>query len=243
MVFLHPLPHDRSAWLYQVAHFATWFSTIAIDLPGLGDSPRARDGVTFSDLAAQCWDAVGDADEVILVGCSIGSRVAQFMAAERPARVRALVLTGGWSPPDDERFRTSITARIARYTAEGIAARRAHIEANYGPLFAGSDLAEHFTELWIERNARADAAGIVVLLRALLTPVPDDLHARIGAPTLVISGADDRGRASHALLAQRIAHAELRVIEGAGHICNLERPAAYDAAVVDFLRSLSLLAE
>ena len=242
MVFLHPLPHDRSAWLYQVARFATWFRTIAIDLPGLGDSPPARDAITFPALAAACWDAIGGDDAVILVGCSIGSRIAQYMAADRGEHVRALVLTGGWSPPDDTRFQTSIASHIARYTAEGIAARRAHLEGNYGPAFRGTELARHFTELWVERDGRADAASIIALLRNLLTPVPEQLHARIAAPTLVVSGGADRGRPAHALLAQRIPRADHRVIEGAGHLCNLERPAAYDAAVIEFLRANGLFA-
>lgn len=241
MAFLHPLPHDRAAWLYQTAHFSAWFHTVAIDFPGLGASPPASEGLTVADLAEACWDALSDDGPIVLIGLSIGSRVAQYMAAARPDRVRALVLTGGWSPPDDVRFRESIARHIDRYRAEGLAPRRAHIERNYGPLFAGTARARYFTDLWCQRNDRADGASIIALLRALQTPVPDDLHARISAPTLVVTGTADTGHRSHLGLAERIRGAEVREIEGAGHLCNLERPWEYDAHVIAFLRAHGLL--
>lgn len=241
VAFLHPLPHDRSAWLYQTAHFAAWFHTVAIDFPGLGASPHASEGLTIEELAEACWHELEADGPIVLIGLSIGSRVAQYMAAGRPDRVRALVLTGGWSPPDDVRFQGSIARHIDRYRTEGLAARRAHIERNYGPRFAATELAQHFTQLWCERNDRADAASIIALLRALQTPVPDDLHARISAPTLVVTGTADAGHASHLRLAERIGGAQVRAIEGAGHVCNLERPWEYDAHVIAFLRALALL--
>jgi 3-oxoadipate enol-lactonase len=51
MLFVHPNPYDRSAWLYQMAHFSTWFQTIAVDLPGFGRSPTATPGLTMAEIA------------------------------------------------------------------------------------------------------------------------------------------------------------------------------------------------
>src|SRR4030095_16628110 len=42
VVFLHPIPMDHSAWIYQMAHLSTWFRCIGIDAPGYGGSPTAR---------------------------------------------------------------------------------------------------------------------------------------------------------------------------------------------------------
>ena len=74
MVFVHANPMDKSSWLYQMAHFATWFRTIAIDLPGYGRSPRARAGVKLEDIAGACWEAVDEitTEPAVLVGLSIG---------------------------------------------------------------------------------------------------------------------------------------------------------------------------
>jgi 3-oxoadipate enol-lactonase len=244
MTFLHPLPTDRSAWLYQTAHFSTWFRTIAIDLPGYGSSPVATPGLTVAELADACWDAVDGTStgSAILVGLSMGSTVAQFMAAARPERTLALVLTaGGYFPAGDKRFHDNMRAAIAQFRGRGIAARENLLMRNYGPEFAGTERERWLTRVFLERNGTADVASIIETYRALDVPVPEDLHAKITVPTLVISGSADPGHAAHRVLASRIKGAELRVMQGCGHMCNVERPWEYDGYMIEFLRGRGLL--
>src|SRR5690606_38941247 len=76
MLFIHPNPMDSSSWLFQMAHFSTWFRCIAVDLPGYGRSPTASEGLTMDDIAEACWETVdrfAPGREAVLVGCSVGS--------------------------------------------------------------------------------------------------------------------------------------------------------------------------
>src|SRR6185295_9471323 len=87
LVFVHPNPMDHACWLYQMAHLSTWFRCVAIDLPGYGDSPSAQAGLTISDVAQACGEAVDEvtSDPAVLVGESVGSNVVMHMANQRPA--------------------------------------------------------------------------------------------------------------------------------------------------------------
>jgi len=40
LVLVHANPFDHDLWLYQTAHFSTWFKVIGIDIPAMGAPPR-----------------------------------------------------------------------------------------------------------------------------------------------------------------------------------------------------------
>lgn len=233
MVFLHPNPMDTSCWLYQMAHFSTWFRTIGIDLPGYGRSPAASAGVTMVEIANACWDAVDrvTTEPVILVGCSVGGWLAPHMDHLHPERTLAMVLTGVGYSPDKEFARR----RIASYSEHGVAFRRDHTYAVLSRDFGATPMAAYLADLFCERNERADASTIVAMFRALEQPDPEWLWSGISVPTLIVTGTEDNAHPRALALPEHIADCELVVMEGAGHACHLERPWEFDAAMVDFL--------
>jgi pimeloyl-ACP methyl ester carboxylesterase len=61
----------------------------------------------------------------------------------------------------------------------------------------------------------------------------------IAVPTLVVVGADDTPFLAAAdAMEARIPDARKVVIEGAGHAANMDRPAEFDRAVLDFLEDI-----
>lgn len=235
LVFVHPNPMDGSSWLYQVAHFSTWFRCISVDLPGYGRSPGAQDGLTLPDIAAACWDALdrlGAARDVVLVGCSVGSTVVQHMYHLRPQETRALVVSGaGWRPEKD------FTHRMSSYRRHGLDYRYEYTLDTLSPGFRDGPLAHWLARLFFERNGRADLATILRMFEALEVVDPPWLQQDLAAPVLIVTGEHDIAHQAAFALRDRLPRAELVVARGAGHACHLEQPWTFDAAMMRFLRA------
>jgi pimeloyl-ACP methyl ester carboxylesterase len=225
---------DHSCWLYQMAHLSTWFRTVGIDLPGYGRSPKARTGLTMTDLAQACWEAVDDVtrEPAIVVGLSTGSGVAMYMAQQRADRTLALVVSGA-------RYRRetagSQSGRAAKYAAEGLDHRYRHTLEDFSPAFRQTEMAQYFARLFQERNAWTDANTYRDLVAARSDPEPDWMHEGIRAPTLIIAGSEDKQYRSSLELQKHIRGAEHVTMHGAGHACNMERPWEWDKHFLDFL--------
>jgi pimeloyl-ACP methyl ester carboxylesterase len=76
-------------------------------------------------------------------------------------------------------------------------------------------------------------------LEALLSrPVQESLLGRIDCPVLVMTGAEDSwsGPAQHAAIAEAIPDSELVIVEGAGHMIQLEAPEAVNRAIASWLQ-------
>ncbi len=150
MVFVHPNPMDGSSWLYQIAHFSTWYRCVTIDLPGYGRSPRARRGVSLPDIAGGCWEALdglGAAEDAVLVGCSIGSTVVQHMYHLRPQQTQALVVSGaGWRPEKD------FAHRMSSYRERGLDYRYDYPLDTFSAQYREGPLAHWFARMFCERK-------------------------------------------------------------------------------------------
>lgn len=234
IAFVHPNPMDQSCWMYQTAHLSTWYRCIAIDIPGYGRSPTARDGLTTHDMAEACWEAIDDAlpgEDAILVGCSVGSQVVPYMYHHRPDKTAALVLAGAGYNPGKE----FAQKRIDAYSQHGIDYRWAYTFEDFSAAFRTTPLAHYFADLFAQRNESADLDTIIRQFKALQQPERDGHYEDIASPTAILTGSEDNSHQRAFALQARIPGSELRTLPGAGHACQIEQPGLFNRFMIEFL--------
>jgi pimeloyl-ACP methyl ester carboxylesterase len=240
LVLIHGSLLDRRLWDEQVPAFARQFRVLRYDARGHGESPSDR--VTYAhhrDLHI-LLRTLGIA-RAIVVGLSMGGRVAQHLALTHPELVSALVLVG--AAADGATVTAAMqTGRTAFAAAAARGDQDAAAEAFLRLWVDGPDRRPEQVDPAVRRHARAMALDALVhpaldgLDEAYDLPTPDQLRA-IRVPALVMVGEHDLTYMTESadLLARGIPGAEHSVVAGAGHLANLEQPAAFNRAILDFL--------
>lgn len=202
--------------------------------PGFGDSPEAERITTIDDIAYLWLDLLDELDlkNVLVMGCSLGGWIAAEMATKSCARIGRLVLAGATG--------IKIGGPFARDIADIYVLNKAELTTRtYADVSAAPDYAA-MPDAAVERIARNRLATVKFCWEPYMhnPKLKDRLH-RITVPTLVLWGANDRivttdyGRA----YADAIPGAKLEVIEGAGHLPQLEQPTKTLCALSTFLGS------
>jgi len=222
-----------------VEAFSARYRFAAWDARGYGDSddyPGALDFVDFGRDLERVLDHFATA-RAHLVGLSMGGRIARDFALNLPQRVASLTLANsspGYDALSPKEVQAYLAARqaplLAGKTPRDIAPERARqlVSRNPGPGVL-EELIESLAAL------RKDS-----YLKSIEASVTQDRAApmeRISVPTLVITSDEDRLYTPTLArdMARRIPGAEFVEIRGAGHLSNIEQPAQFNAAVLDFL--------
>jgi len=234
IAFLHGVGSDKSVWRPQLDYFRGERRAVAFDYPGYGDSDPTIEGMTRDDYATTILAAMTELgiDTAHLCGLSLGGVVAIAMCAAWPKRVRSLILADTFAEHPDGR---GIYER-------GLAASdnlRALAESRVDVLLAQPADPKIRSEV-VETMARIDPAAYRTGAKAVWLADQKERAAAIRVPTLVLCGAEDRITPpvlSNAL-ARLIPGAHCDLVEGAGHISNLERPVEFNALVGAFIRGV-----
>jgi pimeloyl-ACP methyl ester carboxylesterase len=203
---------------------------ITWDIRGHGQSDAPDDEALYSeklsleDMAA-LLDAMG-ADRAVVGGLSLGGYLSLAFHLQHRERVTALVLcdTGPGYRREEPRagWNTMATTWADDLERSGLAAL--------------ADSAE------VRAAHHRSAKGLALAARGILTQhdssVIDSLPS-IRVPTLVLVGEDDRPfLGATDVMAAKIPGAIKVVLAGAGHAANIDQPAAFDRALLDFLAPL-----
>jgi YbgC/YbaW family acyl-CoA thioester hydrolase len=245
VLLIHGYPLDRTLWAPQLAG-VEGHRLIAPDLRGLGlsDAPDLGYSMpTYADDLAALLEAL-QVDEVVLVGLSMGGYVAFEFLRRHRARVRALVLFDTRADADQPEVRRARDQQASLAREQGAAAIAAHLLPRMLAPGAAQSM-PHVVERVRGMMLAAPVAGIAGALAAMrdrsdstaLLATLDDL------PTMIVVGEEDAmtpvelARA----MASVVPGARLEVVPDAGHLPPLEAPAAVNALLADFLKSLPAL--
>jgi pimeloyl-ACP methyl ester carboxylesterase len=225
IAYLHALPFDGRMWAPQLEAFAG-HETHAPTLYGLGSS--------FDEWALGVLQTVPG--RFVAVGASMGGYTACAIARLAPERLEGLVLVGSRAdadPPERAPLREEWIRIVREQGGEGLW----NVQAKdfFAPGMA-DDSFEHAHRMAVEQDPE-DLVRAITAIRDR----PDSTEAVTGGlPLLVVAGdADplippDVGQ----LLAERSPNGRAEILEGCGHIPNLERPGEFNRMLATFVEAL-----
>ena len=240
LVFLHGIGGAARAWRGQLDFFKHRFHATAWDMPGYGGSAPLPT-VSIAALADALQDFLQQvgAAKPILLGHSIGGMIGQRLLAKHPRIASAIALaqtSPAFGKPDGDWQKSFIDARL-------------------GPLDRGETLTSLAPSLVKELVGDDPDIGGMELARDCMACVPEPTYratmlAMLGfdqrsalkdivVPTLLLSGSKDNNAPAPmmAKMAAYIPSAKYVELKGVGHLANLERPGAFNAALDSFLKA------
>jgi len=201
---------------------------------GHGESETTPGPYTVEQLAGDALDLLDElgVERASWLGLSLGGMVAMWIAACAPERLERLVLacTSARVPSPQ-----AYAERAGIVRAQGVEPVADAVVARWFTPAASDELRARFRAILVA-TPREGYAGCCEALAEW------DFRERLGdivAPTLVVAGAEDESTpiAHTDMLVQRIPGARGTVLEGAAHLANLERPAAFAEAALAHLEA------
>ena len=241
LILIHGFPLCRAMWKAQIeALVAAGCRVITPDLRGFGESEATEGGYGMDQLAddvVALMDHLG-IGQAVVGGMSMGGYVLHALLDRHPEKVRAAIFIVTRSVADSAKAKRKRTALAGQVEAGRI---EAPAEAFEPILFTDKTINERDYLVRKVRQWMLDAA--LEALTGALAGMRDrkDYLAelpRFNLPALVMGGELDNciPPDNARITAEGLPNARLVIIPGAGHMANMEEPAAFNAAVLDFLK-------
>jgi pimeloyl-ACP methyl ester carboxylesterase len=242
VILIHAFPMNQAMWADQVLALTPMCRVITLDLRGFGGSDVPTGPYWMAIMAADVRGLLSKLgiDRAVLIGLSMGGYVAMSFYRNFPDAVRALVLADTRAAADNAEGRERRLKSAERAEQEGTSP----IVNDMVPLLLSQSTIETRPDLLeqVRRTAmRNRPEGLAAAQRGMAArPDSSEVLAHATCPSLVIVGKDDRLSTPEETRGwqQRMPNSRLVVIEGAGHLSNIEQPEAFNTAVADFISRL-----
>jgi len=242
IVCLHGIGGDTTSFQPQLDGLGDKRRVIAWNMPGYGGS-EPLSPPTFASLANSLkyfLDALG-IEKAHLCGQSIGGMLALEMALVHPDCVVSLALIGttpAFGGRDDSFKDQFIAARLKPLDAGQTIA---DLAKRFVPDIVGPIATDDVIRAAITSMAKVPEVTYRDIIRCLVTfDRRNDIDA-LKIPCCVIAGTHDQNASAKTMarMAEKIPNAAYHLIEGAGHLINLEAGAQTNAILADFYEGLT----
>jgi pimeloyl-ACP methyl ester carboxylesterase len=244
VVLLHGFPFNRTLWRDQIEVLAATHRVVAPDLRGFGETsaPAGDAAATMEEMARDVAALMDELkiERAIIGGLSMGGYVALAFCRLFSRRARALLLFDTRAAADTEEARANreATARLAldsgRSAIDDAQLPNLHAPAKH---MNNPEAVARVREMILATKPEGAAAA----LRGMAAR-QDHVNwlQNVLQPTLIVVGAEDQitPPADSELMRGEIRGSRLEVIEGAGHVSNVERPREFNHALAKFLKDL-----
>ncbi len=249
LLLLHGFAGSGDTWSHLAHQFITGgFQLLAPDLLGHGASDAPTDAARYA-ASEQVADLLTLLDTLavertVLLGYSMGGRLALHLALTAPERVSCLIVesaTPGITDPVERATRQQADEELARAIEE----HGLHWFANYWdslPLFASrhrlpESMQSRLRTQWLTQRPQGLAASLRGFGTGTMPPVWGQLQ-NLRCPVLVIVGAlDERYVTLGRAMVTELSQGTLVIVPDAGHTVHLERPQHFVAAIEAFLHT------
>lgn len=226
IVLIHGHPFNRSMWSAQVKMLRKTHRVIAPDLRGYGESTITIGKVKLEDHAADIRDLLDflGVDEIVLGGLSMGGQIVMEFYRQFPERINALILADTFAQLDTPQVRENRIKMADQLSREGM-----------------KDYAvEVLPKMITPANIKSQPKLAAEILKMMQSTAPEGAAAslrgraerrdylqllpEIAVPTLIVVGKEDEFTPVRdaELMGSLIPTSRLEVIEGAGHMPNME---------------------
>jgi pimeloyl-ACP methyl ester carboxylesterase len=251
LVFIHGLSGCWANWLEQLPVLAAGRRVVTLDLPGFGYSPMPAEQITISGYARLLDRLLGELeiDAAAIVGNSMGGFIAAELAIAFPQRVERLVLISAAGISTTGHPGSSRAVPVIRRLETVLAATGAWVASKSDTVARRARLRETLLNVVTRHPSRLPAAlaaeqlrgaGKPGFLQGLQAVLEYDIRERlpeIACPTLIVWGEGDRliPVRDADVFEELIPDSRKVIFEDTGHMAMLERPAAFNVLLADFL--------
>ncbi len=240
VVFLHGIGGGKEIWSPQLDLLALHgWRALAWDMPGYGDSAMPEGEYTFAMLGASLIALLDSLQlqQAILAGHSMGGMVALEAFAQAPERCAGLILActsaafgrtdGDWQRQFIDERKLPLDAGLGMI---GVAERQV-------PRMMSATAPEGTAQRAIAIMSAVPEATYRAALDCLVTFDRRSTLPAIRVPVLALAAANDAQAPPTVMekMASKITGAEFTVLPDCGHLANVEKPAEFGAAILDFL--------